>query len=163
MLTHLVQPYSAVICSCNKYLQCTHLIYAGNIWLGLKHFTHCKIFILLFRVILFDLPLLLFLGLFVFLVQHWEYLCEWKFINVAVSTCTNEYFLSYLYSKHHQKINIVRNTKSSYKSVINILVETEVFVIWSQTVDIVFCNEYYTIYQWSSTSQVVDPFIILLI
>ena len=76
------------------------------------------------------------------------------------STCTDKTLVWCILSTDSQKENVIRYGKPSNKCMIYVFIETNMFVIGSKTVDLVFLNENDIIDQRSSTSEVINSLII---
>jgi hypothetical protein len=64
---------------------------------------------------------------------------------MAVGAATYKFILRRISPKNQKKVDIVRNAKSAYKSVINILIETKMLIVRGQTIYVVFIYENYVV------------------
>ena len=60
---------------------------------------------------------------------------------MAISAATYEYLTTHLLPKDHQEVDIIWHAKSPHQSMIDVLVKTDMFVIWGQTVYVVLWNK----------------------
>ena len=81
---------------------------------------------------------------------------------MADCACANEPLVGCILATYSQEEYVVRNAESSHQCVIGILVKADVFVVGSQTIDLVFFNEYYVVDERTSTGQMINPFVLFI-
>lgn len=82
---------------------------------------------------------------------------------MTVSAGSYQFRLEWILAKKHEEKDVVRYTEPSNKSMVSILVETEMFVIGCKTVNIGTVNENDVIDEWATTGKMIYFFILFFL